>query len=105
MNRRKLGANGPEVSAVGSGAMSFFDMYGPIKEAESHAIMDVCRELGITRLETANVHGVGKPMFARHRPRCWSSDSCKDPATPGMSMPRHPVVKRYSRLEICLISA
>ena len=60
MERRKLGKNGPEVSAIGYGAMSFSDMYGPTNEAESHAILDACRDLGVTYLDTANIYGMGK---------------------------------------------
>ena len=61
---RKLGANGPEISAIGYGAMSFSDMYGPTNEAESHAILDACRDLGVTHLDTANVYGMGKSESA-----------------------------------------
>ena len=60
MQRRRLGANGPEIGAIGYGAMSFSDMYGPTNEAESHAILDACRDLGVTHLDTANVYGMGK---------------------------------------------
>ncbi len=60
MERRKLGKNGPKVSAIGYGAMSFSDMYGPTNEAESHAILDACRDLGVTYLDTANIYGMGK---------------------------------------------
>ncbi|PWJ21033.1 aldo/keto reductase [Jannaschia seohaensis] len=60
MQRRKLGASGPEIGAIGYGAMSFSDMYGPTDEAESHAILDACRDLGVTHLDTANVYGMGK---------------------------------------------
>lgn len=60
MEKRKLGANGPEVSAIGYGAMSFTDMYGPTNEAASHAVLDACRDLGVTHLDTANVYGMGK---------------------------------------------
>jgi aryl-alcohol dehydrogenase-like predicted oxidoreductase len=60
MEKRKLGANGPEIGAIGYGAMSFSDMYGPTNEAESHAILDTCRDLGVTHLDTANVYGMGK---------------------------------------------
>jgi aryl-alcohol dehydrogenase-like predicted oxidoreductase len=60
MDKRKLGANGPEISAIGYGAMSFTDMYGPTNEAASHAILDACRDLGVTHLDTANVYGMGK---------------------------------------------
>ena len=60
MEKRKLGANGPEIGAIGYGAMSFSDMYGPTNEKESHAILDACRDLGVTHLDTANVYGMGK---------------------------------------------
>ena len=60
MEKRTLGANGPEIGAIGYGAMSFSDMYGPTNEAESHAILDACRDLGVTHLDTANVYGMGK---------------------------------------------
>lgn len=60
MQRRKLGADGPEIGAIGYGAMSFSDMYGPTNEGESHAILDACRDLGVTHLDTANIYGMGK---------------------------------------------
>lgn len=60
MKKRKLGVNGPEIGAIGYGAMSFADMYGPTNETESHAILDACREIGVTHLDTANVYGMGK---------------------------------------------
>ncbi|MEP1186952.1 MAG: aldo/keto reductase, partial [Roseibium sp.] len=60
MEKRRLGANGPEIGAIGYGAMSFSDMYGPTNEAESHAILNACRDLGVTHLDTANVYGMGK---------------------------------------------
>ena len=60
MKQRKLGINGPDVSAISYGAMSFSDMYGPTNEAESHAILNACRDLGVTHLDTANVYGMGK---------------------------------------------
>ena len=60
MEKRKLGADGPEIGAIGYGGMSFSDMYGPTNETESHAVLDACRDLGVTHLDTANVYGMGK---------------------------------------------
>lgn len=60
MKTRKLGVNGPEVGCIGYGAMSFSDMYGPTNEAESHAILNTCREHGITHIDSANIYGMGK---------------------------------------------
>ncbi|MEM9969312.1 MAG: aldo/keto reductase [Pseudomonadota bacterium] len=64
MRTRKLGATGPEVGAIGYGAMSFSDMYGPTDEPSSHAILDTCRNLGVTHIDTANVYGMGKSECA-----------------------------------------
>ncbi len=64
MKKRKLGVNGPDIAAIGYGAMSFSDMYGPTNETESHAILDTCRDLGVTHLDTANVYGMGKSESA-----------------------------------------
>lgn len=64
MQKRKLGANGPEVGCIGYGAMSFSDMYGPTNQTESHAILNACRDLGVTHLDSANVYGMGKSEAA-----------------------------------------
>ncbi|MFK7765423.1 MAG: aldo/keto reductase [Roseobacter sp.] len=64
MEQRKLGAQGPTIGAIGYGAMSFSDMYGPTNEAESHTILDLCQDLGVTHLDTANVYGMGKSESA-----------------------------------------
>ncbi len=64
MERRKLGKNGPEIGAIGYGAMSFSDMYGPTNEVESHAILDACRDLGVTYIDSANIYGMGKSETA-----------------------------------------
>ncbi|MFN4098673.1 MAG: aldo/keto reductase [Pararhodobacter sp.] len=60
MQRRKLGTTGIELSAIGYGAMSFSDFYGPTSEEASHAILDRMRERGVTHLDTANVYGGGR---------------------------------------------
>ena len=60
MKMRKLGANGPDISALGYGAMSFADFYGKATEAGSHAILDLARDLGVTHLDTSNVYGMGQ---------------------------------------------
>lgn len=72
MTRRRLGQHGPEISAIGYGAMSFSDFYGATSEAESHAILDHCRDVGVTHLDTSNIYGMGRSeevigsYFARH---------------------------------------
>lgn len=64
MRTRTLGQNGPEISEIGYGAMSFSDMYGATNERESHAILDACRDHGVTHLDTANIYGMGKSESA-----------------------------------------
>jgi len=60
MKMRRLGRHGPEVSAIGVGAMSFSNFYGHTTEAESHAILDAAMELGVTHIDTSNVYGTGR---------------------------------------------
>ena len=60
MKTRKLGQNGPDVSVLGYGAMSFSDFYGPATDEGSMTILDACLELGITHIDTANVYGMGR---------------------------------------------
>ena len=59
MRKRQLGAGGPTVSAIGVGAMSFTDFYGPATEAQSHAVLASALELGIDHIDTSNVYGMG----------------------------------------------
>lgn len=59
MRRRRLGAQGPEVSAIGVGAMSFSDFYGPTDAAASHAILDAALAAGVDHIDTSNVYGMG----------------------------------------------
>ncbi|MEM6441126.1 MAG: aldo/keto reductase [Pseudomonadota bacterium] len=58
--RRPLGSQGPLVAAVGYGAMSFADFYGPATEEGSHAILRECLDLGVDHLDTSNVYGMGR---------------------------------------------
>lgn len=58
MKMQQLGGCGP-VSALGVGAMSFGNFYGPTTEANSHAILDAALAAGVTHVDTANVYGMG----------------------------------------------
>jgi len=60
MKMTTLGRNGPAVSQFGLGAMSFAGIYGDATEAESHAVLDACRDAGVTHIDTANVYGNGR---------------------------------------------
>jgi len=60
VERRRLGANGPEVSAVGLGCMGMSEFYGSGDEAESIATIHHALERGIDFLDTADMYGVGR---------------------------------------------
>lgn len=60
MKQRRLGASGPVVGAVGYGAMSFTNFYGPAEDAGSMSVLDACLALGITHIDTSNVYGMGR---------------------------------------------
>lgn len=59
MKQRQLGKQGPVISAIGYGAMSFSNFYGPIDEAGCHAILDHCLARGLTHIDTADIYGNG----------------------------------------------
>lgn len=60
MKMIRLGANGPEVSQFGIGAMSFAGIYGNATYEDSHAVLDACRAAGVTHIDTSNVYGNGR---------------------------------------------
>ena len=59
MQQKTLGQVKTPISALGYGAMSFSDFYGPTDDDKSNAILDRCRDLGITHIDTSNVYGMG----------------------------------------------
>ncbi|MEQ8489619.1 MULTISPECIES: aldo/keto reductase [Marinovum] len=60
MSRPTRKIAGAEVSAMGVGAMSFAEFYGPTTEENSWAVLDAAMELGVTHIDTSNVYGMGR---------------------------------------------
>jgi aryl-alcohol dehydrogenase-like predicted oxidoreductase len=59
MQKRKLGTNGPEVSAIGYGAMGITVAYGASEEAKGIDAIRRAHDLGVTLFDTAEVYGWG----------------------------------------------
>ena len=59
MQRRKLGATGPEVGAIGLGCMGMSDFYGPADRAESIATLHAALDSGATLIDTGDFYGQG----------------------------------------------
>ena len=57
MPRRKLGANGPAVSAIGLGCMGMSDFYGEADEQRSIGTIHRALDVGINFLDTADIYG------------------------------------------------
>ncbi|MFG3115507.1 aldo/keto reductase [Streptomyces sp. NPDC048197] len=59
MKYRRLGNEGPEVSAIGLGCMGMSIAYGVPDEEESQRTLDRALDIGITLLDTADAYGQG----------------------------------------------
>jgi aryl-alcohol dehydrogenase-like predicted oxidoreductase len=59
VGRRRLGAVGPEASALGLGCMGMSGSYGPADRAESIATIHTALDAGITLLDTGDFYGMG----------------------------------------------
>ena len=60
MKQRQLGADGPMVSAIGLGCLSFGGIFGDTTDDTSLRCLDAAWDAGITFFDTANVYGMGR---------------------------------------------
>jgi aryl-alcohol dehydrogenase-like predicted oxidoreductase len=60
MKMRRLGRNGPQVSAIGLGCMGMTPIYGVPDDGEVVATVHRCVDLGINFLDTADAYANGK---------------------------------------------
>jgi aryl-alcohol dehydrogenase-like predicted oxidoreductase len=60
VQKRRLGRDGPEVSAIGLGCMGMSEFYGETDDAESIATIHHALDRGIDFLDTADMYGVGR---------------------------------------------
>lgn len=60
MKQRQLGLNGPMVSAIGLGCLSFGGIFGDTTDDVSLRCLDAAWDAGITFYDTANIYGMGR---------------------------------------------
>jgi aryl-alcohol dehydrogenase-like predicted oxidoreductase len=66
MQKRRLGASGHALSAIGLGCMGMSDFYGPADRAESLATIHASLDAGITFLDTGDFYGTGHNELLLH---------------------------------------
>lgn len=59
MQQRRIGKNGPTVSALGLGCMSFSGVYGDSDDAEAKTVIHQAIDRGVTLLDSADMYGWG----------------------------------------------
>jgi aryl-alcohol dehydrogenase-like predicted oxidoreductase len=60
VSKRRLGRDGPEVSAIGLGCMGMSEFYGSASDDESIATIHHALDRGVSFLDTADMYGVGR---------------------------------------------
>ena len=95
MLKRRLGADGPEVSVLGLGANNFGWRIGL---EESRAVVDAALEVGVSLLDTADVYGATENERLLGEILAGRRDRFRDPATKfGHPVPGGPDLPRSSR--------
>ncbi len=59
MKMRRLGAEGPEVSAIGLGCMGMSEVYGAADEGEAIATIHAALDAGVTLIDTGDFYAMG----------------------------------------------
>jgi aryl-alcohol dehydrogenase-like predicted oxidoreductase len=66
MQTRKIGQNGPEVSALGLGCMGLSGMYGATDRNEAIATIQAALDAGVTLFDTGDFYGCGHNELLLH---------------------------------------
>ena len=67
MPTRQLGKNGPQVSALGFGAMGLSAFYGtPAPDEERFKILDRVIELGCTFIDSSDIYGDNEELLGKY---------------------------------------
>jgi aryl-alcohol dehydrogenase-like predicted oxidoreductase len=66
MDKRHLGATGPETAPLGLGLMGMSALYGPADESESIATIHAALDAGLTLLDTGDFYGMGDNELLLH---------------------------------------
>jgi aryl-alcohol dehydrogenase-like predicted oxidoreductase len=73
MKKRRLGINGPEVSAIGLGCMGMSEFYGASDDTHSKQLIREALKEGVTMLDTADMYGHGhNEMLIAEALKGWS---------------------------------
>ena len=67
MPTRQLGRDGPQVSAIGFGAMGLSAFYGtPTPDEECFKVLDRAIELGSTYIDSADIYAANEDLLGKY---------------------------------------
>lgn len=67
MPQRRIGRNGPLVSAIGYGAMGLSAFYGSVaSDEERFKVLDRLLDLGITLIDSSDIYGDNEELLGKY---------------------------------------
>ena len=104
MERRPLGADGPQVPVVGLGTWQVLDVHGAAQEAGAHAVVAAALDAGSTFVDTSPMYGEAERVLAdglgARRDEAFVADKIWTPDARTGEAQAQAALDRYGRIDL-----